>query len=148
MNLSELINEDLKNAMRAKDQVALRGIRAIKSAILLLNTQEGGKEITQEDELNLLAKLAKQRKDSMEIFKTQDRMDLYQTEAEELAIIEKYLPKQLSEEEVNEIIAQIVASSGAAGMKDMGKVMGIASQELKGKADGKLISEAVKRALA
>ena len=148
MTLEEKINTDLKAAMKAKDQVALRGIRAIKSAILLVKTDGSGQELNQDGEIKLLQKLVKQRKDSLEIYEKQNREDLAATEREEIAIIERYLPAQMSEAELEPVIAQIISQTGASSMKDMGKVMGMASKQLAGKADGKTISSVVKRLLA
>ena len=147
MTLEEKINSDLKTAMKAKDQGALRSIRAIKSAILLAKTDGSGKALDEAGEIKLLQKLVKQRKDSLEIYEKQGREDLAATEREEIVVIEKYLPAQLSEEELEPIIAQIIAQTGAESMKDMGKVMGMASKQLAGKADGKTISGIVKRLL-
>lgn len=148
MTLEEKINGDLKTAMKAKDSIALRGIRAIKSAILLAKTDGSGKDLTEEGEIKLLQKLIKQRKDSLDIYEKQEREDLAVTEREEIAIIEKYLPEQLSEADLEPIIAEIIAKTGATSMRDMGKVMGMASKQLAGKADGKTISGLVKRLLA
>ncbi len=147
MNLTNQINDQLKSAMKAKDQVTLRGLRAIKAALLILQTQEGGGAVTAEDEMIALVKMAKQRKDSIRIFKEQGRDDLATIEQEELAIIEKFLPAQLSEAQVANEIKLIIEHTGAAGMKDMGKVMGMANGKLKGRADGKLIADIVKELL-
>jgi uncharacterized protein len=147
MNLSEKINEQLKLAMKAKDATRLRSLRAIKAELLLLATKEGATKPTETDELAVLVKMAKQRKDSTEIFREQNREDLAVKEEEELQVIESYLPKQLSVEEVEEEVKSIIAQTGAEGMKDMGKVMGMASQKLKGKADGKIMAEMVKKLL-
>lgn len=147
MNLTNQINDQLKSAMKAKDQVTLRGLRAIKAALLILQTQEGGGAVNAEDEMIALVKMAKQRKDSIRIFKEQGRDDLATIELEELAIIEKFLPAQLSEAQVANEIKLIIEHTGAAGMKDMGKVMGMANGKLKGRADGKLIADIVKELL-
>ncbi len=147
MRLEEKINTDLKAAMKAKDQVALRGIRAIKSAILLAKTDGSGQELTDDGEIKLLQKLVKQRKDSLAIFEKQDREDLAIKEREEIITIEKYLPEQMSEADLEPIIAKVIADTGATSMRDMGKVMGLASKQLAGKADGKMISGVVKRLL-
>lgn len=147
MSLENTINNDLKEAMKAKDQVALRGIRAIKAAILLAKTDGSGKELDQDSEIKLLQKLIKQRKDSLDIYTKQNREDLAKTEREEIEIIEKYLPAQLSAEELVAALKKIIAESGATSVKDMGKVMGIASKTLAGKADGKTISETLKTLL-
>ena len=139
--------DDLKEAMKARDEGAKRGIRAIKAAILLANTDGSGLEMNEERENKLLQKLVKQRRESLEIYEQQGREDLATTEREEIAIIEKYLPKQLDEAGVAAVIKTIIEATGATGMKDMGKVMGAATKELAGKADGKLVSEVVKRLL-
>jgi uncharacterized protein YqeY len=149
MNLEQKIMADLKTAMLAKDEKALRSLRAIKAAILLAKTSEGaGGDLKEEDEIKLLQKLVKQRKDSLEIFTQQNRTDLAQKEQEEIEIIEKFLPKQLSGEELKVIIANIIAETGASSPADMGKVMGAATKQLAGKADGKAISALVKELLA
>lgn len=144
MTLEEKINNDLKTAMKAKDQISLRGIRAIKSAIMLAKTDGNATEINEEFEIKLLQKLVKQRRDSLEIFEKQDREDLAIKEREEIGVIEKYLPKQLDAGELKAIVQEIIAQTGASSMKDMGKVMGMASKKLAGKADGKAISTIVK----
>ena len=133
--------------MKAKDKTALRGIRAVKAAILLAKTDGSGKELNEESEIKLLQKLIKQRKDSADIYLKQNRKELAQTELEEIAIIEKYLPAQLDEAELEVILAKIIKDTGASSMKDMGKVMGLASKQLAGQADGKTISGIVKRLL-
>lgn len=148
MSLSEQINDQMKQAMKAKDQSTLRGLRAIKAALLLLQTQEGGGEVTEKDEMEALVKMAKQRKDSIQIFNEQGRSDLSKIEEEELSIIEKFLPAQLSPEEIENEVKSIISQLGATSMKDMGKVMGMANGKLKGKADGKLIADMVKGLLA
>jgi len=149
MNLEQKIMADLKTAMLAKDEKSLRSLRAIKAAILLAKTSEGdGGEIKEEDEIKLLQKLVKQRKDSLEIYEQQKRDDLAQKEKEEIEVIEKFLPKQLSADELKEIIAKIIAETGASSPADMGKVMGNATKQLAGKADGKTISAVVKELLA
>lgn len=149
MNLEQKIMAELKPAMLAKDEKALRSLRAIKAAILLAKTSEGaGGELKEEDEIKLLQKLVKQRKDSLEIFQQQNRADLAQKEQEEIEIIEKFLPKQLSSEELKAIISAIIAETGASSPADMGKVMGAATKQLAGKADGKAISAVVKELLA
>lgn len=140
---------ELKTAMLAKDEAALRSLRAVKAAILLAKTSEGGSgELKEEDEVKLLQKLVKQRKDSLEIFQQQGRNDLAQKEQEEIAVIEKFLPKQLSANELKEIISKIIADTGASSLADMGKVMGAATKQLSGKADGKAISAIVKELLS
>jgi uncharacterized protein YqeY len=148
MTLEEKINADLKTAMKAKDNIALRGIRAIKAAILLAKTDGSGKDLNEESEIKLLQKLIKQRKDSLEIYTKQNRPDLAQTEKEEIAIIEKYLPEQLSHEELTLALQKIIQEIGANSIKDLGKVMGIATKEFAGKADGKTISTVLKNLLA
>ena len=138
----------MKDAMRSKNEGALRGLRAIKSAILLAKTEPGATDpISEADEIKLLTKMQKQRKDSLTIYNEQGRADLAQKEIEELEIIEQFLPEQLSSEDLKQFIAKVIADTGASGIKDMGKVMGIASKELAGKAEGKLISEMVKSLL-
>lgn len=148
MSLEKKITEDLKTAMKAKDQVKLRGIRAIKSAILLLKTDGKGNEIDEAAEIKMLQKLVKQRKDSLDIYIKQGRDDLAQTEKEEIEIISAYLPQQLSAEEIEKAIVVIIEKTGANGMKDMGKVMGMASKEFAGKADGGTIAGIVKKLLS
>ena len=148
MTLEDKINVDLKSAMKAKDAIALRGIRAIKAAILLAKTDGSGKELNEETEIKLLQKLIKQRKDSLEIYEKQNRGDLAQTEKEEIRIIEKYLPEQLSPEELTLALQNIIQKVGASTIKDLGKVMGVATKELSGKADGKTISTLLKNLLA
>lgn len=149
MSLEQKIMAELKTAMLAKDEKTLRSLRAIKAAILLAKTSEGAAgDIKEEDEIKLLQKLVKQRKDSLEIFQQQNRPDLAQKEQEEIEVIEKFLPKQLSGEELKTIIAGIIAETGASSPADMGKVMGVATKQLAGKADGKAISAVVKELLA
>ncbi len=148
MALEQKVMDELKQAMRAKDEVALRTLRAIKSAILLEKTSGSGKELTEADELKMLQKLAKQRKDSLDIYIQQNREDLAQKEREELEVIEKFLPKQMSAEELEAQLKDIIAQVDASSPADMGKVMGTATKQLAGKADGKAISETVKRLLA
>ena len=145
MSLKQRIEGEIKSAMLARDKVRLTALRAIKSLILLEETKEGfSGELSAEEELKVLTKSAKQRKDSAEIYEKQNRADLLEVELAELAIIQEFLPKALSTEELAQAIQFIIASSGATGPKDMGKVMGLASKELAGKADGKAISEQVK----
>ena len=135
--------------MLSKDEKSLRGLRAIKAAILLAKTSEGaGGELKDDDEIKLLQKLVKQRKDSLEIFQQQNRSDLAQKEQEEIEVIEKFLPKQLSAEELQLEIKKIIAETGATSSADMGKVMGAATKRLSGKADGKTISAAVRELLS
>jgi uncharacterized protein YqeY len=148
MGLEQKIMTELKTAMLAKDEAGLRSLRAIKAAILLVKTAEGGGgELKEEDEIKLLQKLVKQRKDSLEIFQQQNRADLAKKEEEEIAVIEKFLPKQLSVEELKEALARIITEAGASSPSDLGKVMGIASKQFAGKADGKTISALVKELL-
>jgi len=149
MSLEQKVMADLKTAMLAKDEKALRSLRAIKAAIILAKTSEGaGGEIKEEEEIRLLQKLIKQRKDSLEIYQGQQRKDLAQKEEEEIAIIEKFLPKQITGDELKAILQKIIAETGASSPADMGKVMGAASKQLAGKADGKSISTAVKELLS
>ena len=149
MALEEKIMTDLKAAMLAKDEKALRSLRAIKAAIIIAKTSEGaGGVLKEEDEIKLLQKLVKQRKDSLEIFEKQNRADLAQKEKEEIEVIEKFLPKQMSPDELKETIAVIIKETGASSPADMGKVMGAANKQLAGKADGKTISGIVKELLA
>ncbi len=149
MSLEEKINADLKAAMLAKDEVGLRGIRAIKSAILLAKTEKGSTgEITPEKEVQMLQKLVKQRRDSITEFEKANRQDLITKEKDEVAVIEKYLPAMMSEDEVREIIKKIIADTGATSQKEMGKVMGAASKQLAGKADNKLVADLVKSLLS
>lgn len=147
MSLELIINNDLKEAMKSKDQAALRAIRAVKAAILLFKTDGSGDELNEEKEIKLIQKLVKQRQDSLDIFVKQNREDLAVVEREEIAVLQKYLPKQLNEDELKAIIQKIISDTGAAGVKDMGKVMGVASQQLAGKADGKMIAAVVKSLL-
>lgn len=148
MNLEEKVMQELKTAMKAKDQASMRGLRAIKDAILKFKTSGTGEKLTDENELKLLQKLVKQRRDSLEIFEQQNREDLARIEREEIEVIERFLPKQLSEEELQSEIRQIIDEVGATSMKDMGKVMGVATKKLAGKAEGKAISETVKAILS
>ncbi len=148
MSLEQKIMTELKTAMLAKDEAGLRSLRAIKAAILLAKTAEGASgELKEEEEIKLLQKLVKQRKDSLEIFQQQNRTDLAQKEQEEIAIIEKFLPRQLSAEELKQALTKIIADTGATSPADLGKVMGIASKQFAGKADGKTISTLVKELL-
>jgi uncharacterized protein YqeY len=148
MGLKQNVEGEIKSAMLAKDKVRLTALRAIKSMILLEETKEGfSGTLSTDDEMKLLTKAAKQRKDSAEIYEKQGRTDLLEVELAELAVIQEFLPKALSEEELTATIQEIIASIGAVGPKDMGKVMGVASKQLAGKADGKAISEKVKALL-
>jgi hypothetical protein len=148
MSLSTQIMDEMKTAMKAKDTVALEALRAIKSELLLAQTALGSKEeISEAEEIKLLQKLVKMRKDSAGIFTAQNRPDLAEPELAQIAVIEKFLPAQLSEAEVEVIVAQIIAETGASGIADMGKVMGLASAKLGGTAEGKTISTIVKKLL-
>ena len=148
MSLLNSLTEELKAAMRAKDSLKLEALRAIKSAVLLAKTATAGdNDLTEEEEIKLLQKLVKQRKDSAVIFKEQNRDDLATPEEAQAEVITQFLPKQLSQQEIEQIVEEIIAKTGAQGMKDMGKVMGIASKEMAGKADGKTISTIVKQKL-
>ncbi len=149
MSLEQKIMTELKTAMIAKDEAGLRSLRAVKAAILLAKTSEGGTgELKEEDEIKLLQKLVKSRKDSLEIFQQQNRPDLAKKEEEEIAVIEKFLPKQLSPEEIKTELQSIIAAIGASSPADMGKVMGAATKQLAGRADGKTISALVKELLS
>ncbi len=148
MSLKQNIESEIKSAMIAKDKTRLSALRAIKSLILLEETKSGAKaEITEDDEMKILTKAAKQRKDSAEIYEQQGRADLLEVELAELAIIQEFLPKAMTEEEITAAIKGIIEQTGASSPKDMGKVMGVASKELAGKADGKVIAEKVKALL-
>jgi uncharacterized protein YqeY len=148
MSLEQQIMAEMKDAMKAKDEALLRGLRAIKAEIIKAKTEPGANgEVTAEGELKLLQKLVKQRKDSLEIFTQQNRADLAQKEQDEITVIERFLPKQLSPEELKAALEKIIAETGAASPADLGKVMGIASKQLAGKADGKAISATVKELL-
>ena len=149
MTLEEQINNDIKTAMLAKDQAALRSLRGIKAAILVVKTEKGGTgEVSQEKEVQILTKMVKQRKESIEIFEKENRADLAVTEKEEVAVIEKYMPAMMSDDEVKSAIEKIIAETGASSQKEMGKVMGAASKALAGKADNKKVSEIVKSLLS
>jgi len=148
MSLTTKIDQDIKLAMLAKQAERLTGLRAIKSALLLAKTEKGAAdEVTPEAEIKVLQRLAKQRKESAEIYKTQNRDDLYQIEMGELKVIEEYLPQQMSRFEIEGYIQDLIARVGATSIQDMGKVMGAANKELAGQADGKTISEVVKQLL-
>ncbi len=148
MSLQEKVMQELKVAMKTKDQVALESLRAIKSAILLAQTEKGaGGSISEEEELKILQKLVKQRKDSAAIFMQQGREDLAAPELAQAAVIEKFLPEQMSEEEIEEVVVKAIDQTGATDMKDMGKVMGVVTKQLAGKADGKTISGIVRKKL-
>ena len=149
MSLELKITTALKEAMKSKNQTALTALRAIKSAIILHKTQKSSEsELSQEDEMKILQKLVKQRKDSADIYNGQGRNDLADPELKEAELIQQFLPKALSEEEVREIIKSIIDKTGADGMKDMGKVMGMSIKKLMGKADGKMISTIVREFLS
>ncbi|MBS4044099.1 MAG: GatB/YqeY domain-containing protein [Chitinophagaceae bacterium] len=149
MSLEQTVMTELVTAMKAKDDAALRGLRAIKAEIIKAKTEPGANgNISEEGELKLLQKLVKQRRDSLEIFNQQNRADLAQKEQEEIAVIEKFLPQQLSEQEIKGELEKIIAAIGASSPADMGKVMGVATKQLAGKADGKIISGLVKEILA
>ncbi len=146
MNLEDQINQELKTAMLAKNEVAVRSLRAIKQAILIAKTSGGG-EIKKEDEIKMLQKLVKQRKESVDIYQQQNRADLAAPELEEIAIIEKYLPVMLSDDEIKRDLQSLIAGMGTIGPNDMGKVMGAASKQFAGKADNKIVSKLVKELL-
>jgi hypothetical protein len=148
MSLEQKVMTDLKAAMLAKDEAALRSLRAIKASIILAKTAEGASgSIKEDDEIKILQKLIKQRKDSLEIYKAQHRTDLASKEEEEIAIIEKFLPAQMNQDELKTILQKIIRDTGASTLGDLGKVMGVASKQLAGKADGKSISTMVKELL-
>ena len=148
MSLEQKIMTDLKEAMKAKDQAKLRSIRAIKAAILLMKTDGTGQEITEDKEIKLIQKLVKQRKESLDIYEKQGRDDLAGVEKEEIAVLEKYLPEQMGEAELTDYLKGLVDKLGASSMADMGKIMGVASKDLAGKADGKAISGIFKQLLS
>jgi uncharacterized protein YqeY len=148
MSLETEVMSLMKEAMKNKDEVLLRGVRAIKAEIIKAKTEPGANgEITPDGEMKLLQKLVKQRKDSLAIYQEQNRPDLAAKEAEEISVIEKFLPAQMSEAEILAAVKEVIASVGAAGPQDLGKVMGVATKQLAGKADGKLISAAAKTLL-
>ncbi|MEI2748775.1 MAG: GatB/YqeY domain-containing protein [Ferruginibacter sp.] len=149
MSLEQKIMTEMKEAMKSKNEPVLRSLRAIKAEIIKAKTEPGaGGEIDEATEQKFLQKMMKQRKDSFEIFEQQGRADLAAKEKEEMEVIEKFLPKQLTEDEIKEAVSKIIAETGASSAADMGKVMGVASKQLAGKADGKLISSIVKTLLA
>ena len=149
MSLEQNVMAEMKDAMKAKNEAALRSLRAIKAAIIIAKTAEGaGGELKEEDETKLLQKLVKQRRDSLEIYQQQKREDLATKEQEEITVIEKFLPKQMTNEELKEALSAIITQVGASSAADMGKVMGVATKQLAGKADGKAISSAVKDLLS
>lgn len=148
MSLEVKIMDQMKEAMKAKDSVALEALRAIKSAIILAKTEAGATDsLTEEQEIKMLQRLVKMRKDSAEIFTKQNRPDLAEPELAQIAVIEKFLPAQLSEEEVEAIISKIIAETGASGIASMGKVMGLVTAKIGGQAEGKVISGIVKKLL-
>lgn len=148
MSLEQRITPDLKAAMLAKDEAALRAVRAIKSAILLAKTSAGGKELTTEDEVKMLQKLVKQRQESIAIYQTQNREDLAKPELEEVEIISRYLPQMMSEDEIRAAVKEAITQTGASQASEMGKVMGVVTKQLAGKADNKLVSSIVKEMLS
>ncbi len=147
MSLEQKINDEIKKAMLAKDHERLSALRAIKSEILLQKTSKGSSDVTQDTEISILQKLVKQRKDSAQLYKEQNREDLYTDEINQAKVIEEFLPEQLSKDKVKEIVSNIVEKLGATSMKDMGKVMGASTKELAGRADNKLIASIVKEIL-
>ena len=148
MNLEQKVMAQLKEAMKAKDQLKMEALRAIKSAILLEKTKGGQKELSEADEMKLLQKLVKQRKESADIYLQQNRKDLAEVELKQAEVIEAFLPEQMSEEEIENEVKKIIAETGASSMRDMGKVMGIATKKMAGRADGKMISGIVKKLLS
>jgi uncharacterized protein YqeY len=148
MSLESRIMDEMKTAMKARDEAGLRTLRAIKAAILIEKTSGSGSGMTEADELKMLQKMAKQRRDSLDIYRTQNRPDLAQKEEEELAIIARFLPQQMSGEDLRRAVQEIIAQTGASSPADMGKVMGAANKALAGKAEGKAIADAVKELLA
>lgn len=148
MALEQEVMTQMKAAMRAKDSAALEALRAVKSGILLAKTESDSKEISEEAELKLIQKLVKQRKDSAQIYREQNRVDLAEPEEQQAEVIAQFLPEQMSEAEIEAKVDEIISTTGASGMQDMGKVMGMASKELAGKADGKTISGVVKKKLS
>jgi uncharacterized protein YqeY len=149
MSLQKQIMEELKTAMKSKDAVALQALRAVKSAFLLAKTETGaGDDLTEGQEMKIIQKQVKQRKDSAAIFIDQGRQDLADPELAEIAVLEKFLPEALSEEAIEKVVLETIAKTGAEGMKDMGKVMGMVSKQLAGQADGKTISGIVRKNLA
>jgi uncharacterized protein len=149
MSLEQKIMAELKTAMLAKDEASLRSLRAIKAAILLAKTSEGATgELKEEDEIKILQKLLKQRKDSLEIFNQQNRPDLAKKEEEEITVIGKFLPQQLSDDEIRQELKNIIAATGASSPAEMGKVMGVATKQFAGKADGKRVAALVKEMLS
>tara|TARA_B100001057_G_scaffold57171_1_gene50674 strand:- start:5002 stop:5454 length:453 start_codon:yes stop_codon:yes gene_type:complete len=149
MSLKDKINQDIKSAMKEKDSIKLESLRAIKSAIILFETKDSSSsELVKSDEIKILQRLVKQRKESAQIFESQKRNDLAETEIIQSEFISKYLPKQMNVKEIEDIVLKIIEQTNSNGMKDMGKVMGMASKELLGKADGKTISEIIRKNLS
>ncbi|MCT4699827.1 GatB/YqeY domain-containing protein [Tenacibaculum haliotis] len=148
MSLQKQVMDKMKEAMKSKDTVALTALRALKSAFMLANTETGSGEISEADELKIIQKQVKQRKDSAVVFSEQGRADLADPELAEAAVLEQFLPEALSEDEIEKVVKETIVKVGAEGMKDMGKVMGMVSKQLAGKADGKTISMIVKKSLA
>ncbi len=149
MSLETKIMDNMKEAMKAKDSLALEALRAIKSAIIIAKTETGATDtLSEEQEIKMLQRLVKMRKDSAEIYTTQNRPDLAEPELAQIAVIEKFLPAQLSEEEVEAIISKIISETGASGIASMGKVMGLANAQIGGQSEGKVISGIVKKLLA
>ena len=149
MTLSENIDNKIKEAMKNKDSVSLESLRAIKSSILIFNTKKGGLgDLSKNDEIQILSKLVKQRKESADIYLSQNRPELAKIETDQADIIKQFLPEQLTEIEIEKIVSEIISKINASGMKDMGKVMGLATKELSGKADGKTISQIVRKNLS
>ncbi len=147
MSLQKQVMEQMKAAMKSKDTVALQALRSLKSAFLLAKTEAGAGELTEDQEMKIIQKQVKQRKDSAAIFVEQGRQDLADPELAEAAVLEQFLPEALSEEEIEKVVVETIAKVGAEGMKDMGKVMGIVSKQLAGQADGKTISTIVRKNL-
>lgn len=147
MSLIDIISTDIMAAMKAREMEKLEALRGVKAALLVANTAEGNKPVTPEDELKILQKLVKQRRESAAIYKEQNRMDLYEPEMIQADYIEAYLPAQMSEDDIRKVVAEIIAQTGASSIKDMGKVMGMASKQLAGKADNSLVSKLVKELL-
>ena len=149
MTLSENIDNKIKEAMKNKDSVSLESLRAIKSSILIFNTKKGRSgDLSENDEIQILSKLVKQRKESADIYLSQNRPELAKIETDQADIIKQFLPEQLTEIEIEKIVSEIISKINASGMKDMGKVMGLATKELSGKADGKTISQIVRKNLS
>jgi uncharacterized protein YqeY len=148
MSLENKINEDLKTAMKAGDKIAMRGVRAIKSAILLFKTDGSGRDLDRDSEIQLVQKLVKQRQDSLEIYKAQNRADLAQIEEEEIEVLRRYLPQQLNDQDLEKSIKSYIEETGASWMKDMGKIMALANQRLAGQAEGARIAVIVKKLLS